>query len=428
MKKISLLKTTAIIGTLFSFICSAAELGYKIYIEHLGDPDVLVLDDTWILTGSGNHVQLPFYIGNPETGFNFFMNYDPSVQDPSFRYCDVSAPDLSLFDNTYHLLFSAFRVPEGTQCPSDTSSQRTTYYVKTPVSDDPQFGVPSPLDFGPAAPSTSQAQHCSDPSACIRIDAAAFVDGGTKWLSYVYFNHGNKIASIEIGNPSQVILNVNPGPGDEGVTEGPEIIKMDGRYYLLYSAGHVQGRYHMRYVMADQPLNLTTELGTTHTLTQPAVRDSDGFILRSHGHGTIALFRGEYYIINHIVRGPHLGRSEYRHTVIAKLQFRPDGTIVSPTSMNISWNTSPEAQLYSLDIISKGRHYGPCIGTTFIGGSHSVNFDGVCRNDEAHVPLSEVDKFVVCSSTSNPWGSGIHCAEGKPSDALHGALQINFTH
>ena len=103
------------------------------------------------------------------------------------------------------------------------------------------------------------------------IDASLFVDDdGTPYLYFVRFTDGNVIWVAEMDESleslreetlTECVKASEPWERDRGkVTEGPSVLKMDGRYYLLYSANDYQSpNYGVGYATASSPLGPWTK-------------------------------------------------------------------------------------------------------------------------------------------------------------------------
>ncbi len=100
----------------------------------------------------------------------------------------------------------------------------------------------------------------------IKIDAHVFKDDdGQYYLYYVHFNNGNEIwagklnddmITVDESSLKMMVRPDEPWEQDMGrVTEGPEVIKHKGTYYLTYSGSHFQSpEYAVGYATSDTPL------------------------------------------------------------------------------------------------------------------------------------------------------------------------------
>ena len=100
----------------------------------------------------------------------------------------------------------------------------------------------------------------------IRIDGHVFEDDdGQRYFYYVTFGEGNEIWGGKLNDdmtsvdPASLERMVKPDQPWErhkwAVTEGPEMLKHDGTYYLTYSGSHFESpEYAMGYATSDSPL------------------------------------------------------------------------------------------------------------------------------------------------------------------------------
>jgi beta-xylosidase len=101
------------------------------------------------------------------------------------------------------------------------------------------------------------------------IDSYVFKDDdGKYYLYHVRFNKGNYIwvAEFDMNTgkikketlsqcfPQSQAWEVSPAYESDPIMEGPTVIKMDGKYYMLYSANHFESvDYAVGYAVADSP-------------------------------------------------------------------------------------------------------------------------------------------------------------------------------
>jgi beta-xylosidase len=117
----------------------------------------------------------------------------------------------------------------------------------------------------PAGPFRQQKQAPMEPES-IRIDGHIFEDDdGERYFYYVTFGDGNEIWGGRLNDdmisvePSSLRLMVKPDePWEQHmakVTEGAEVLKHKGTYYLTYSGSHFKSpEYAVGYATSDSPL------------------------------------------------------------------------------------------------------------------------------------------------------------------------------
>ena len=77
----------------------------------------------------------------------------------------------------------------------------------------------------------------------------------------------------------------------EGYVEAPYVMKLDGRYHLMYSSGSwVNSTYHVKAAVSDDPCGDFTYYGDVLTASE---------IANGPGHNSAFYFRGKWYIAYH---------------------------------------------------------------------------------------------------------------------------------
>ncbi len=117
----------------------------------------------------------------------------------------------------------------------------------------------------PLGPFVQKVQNPIEPDS-IKIDGHVFKDDdGQYYFYYVHFNNGNEIWGGKLNDDmisvdeSSLKMMVRPDQAWEQhmarVTEGPEIIKHKGTYYLTYSGSHFESpEYAVGYATSENPL------------------------------------------------------------------------------------------------------------------------------------------------------------------------------
>ncbi|TNE89578.1 MAG: hypothetical protein EP330_10905 [Deltaproteobacteria bacterium] len=383
----------------------------------LADPDAYAEGSTAWFSGTWDGRVLPLYRFDA-SGLAQLPTYDPSAADPDWDYCDVWAPELTRIDGSFLLAFAGKRVPNGAACGPRPGEEQTIWFAT--ADDSLRFGAPTGIDLGPGAPRTSQDAACPAEGCAyaMRIDISSFVDPATgdHWLSWTYFDGGNRNASVNLSNPTQVVYNTAPDRGAEGwVTEAPQIFERDGSYYFLYSADDFREGYHLRWMRADTPKELTKAQASVHDLTT-ARRAMDGSLLENAGHGSIFEFGGEWYAIYHLGRmsgGTLVGRD----TVVSPVRFDGAGNLRPIGMIELTWDELPGAD-YSLDVItSDGRFYGPCVDANQLSGRTDWTYTGVCTSTGEVVDPAEIATYRLCHTTGS-WAEAT-CVERAAPAASH---------
>ena len=177
----------------------------------------------------------------------------------------------------------------------------------------------------------------------IRIDAHIFEDDdGQRYIYYVGFNQGNEIWGGRLNDDmvsvdeSSLRLMVRPDQAWERhqapITEGPEMIKHAGVYYLTYSGSHFENpNYGVGYATSDSPLGPWKKY--EHN---PIMKSTEYAHGTAHHCLTTSPDGKEIFIVYH--RHHDLSTVEPRQLSIDRVQFVPceDGPAIlqihGPTS------------------------------------------------------------------------------------------------
>lgn len=156
------------------------------------------------------------------------------------------------------------------------------------------------------------------------IDQYVFKDDDGEW--YMYYGgwgHCNMVrlnddfTALQPWDDGSYYREVTP----QGYTEGPFMLKRDGKYYFMWSEGGWGGPdYSVAYSMSDSPYGPFERVGK--------ILCSDPEVATSAGHHSVIQIPGqdEYYIVYHRRPLGDDGR-DHRHTCIDRLNFNADGTI-----------------------------------------------------------------------------------------------------
>ena len=156
------------------------------------------------------------------------------------------------------------------------------------------------------------------------IDQYVFKDDDGEW--YMYYGgwgHCNMVrlnddfTALQPWKDGRYYREVTP----QGYTEGPFMLKRNGKYYFMWSEGGWGGPdYSVAYSMSDSPYGPFERVGK--------ILCSDPEVATSAGHHSVIQIPGqdEYYIVYHRRPLGDDGR-DHRHTCIDRLKFNADGTI-----------------------------------------------------------------------------------------------------
>lgn len=180
----------------------------------------------------------------------------------------------------------------------------------------------------PMGPFKQKKEQAMEPPS-IKIDGHVFEDdNGQRYFYYVTFGDGNEIwggklnedmVSVDATTLKQMVKPDQPWERHQGaVTEGPEILKHKGTYYLTYSGSHFESpEYAVGYATSDNPLGPWKK----HAFN-PVMKST------SYGHGTAhhcftqSPDGKETFIVYH--RHHTLSETEPRALSIDRVRFVPD--------------------------------------------------------------------------------------------------------
>ncbi|WP_033343120.1 family 43 glycosylhydrolase [Catenuloplanes japonicus] len=241
------------------------------------------------------------------------------------------------------------------------------------------------------------------------IDQDVFIDDdGQAYIYYGGWGHAN-VAKV---NSDMTSLGTFPDGSTfkeitpSGYTEGPQMFKRNGKYYLMWSEGGWTGpNYSVAYAIADAPTGPFNRVGSV--LTQ------DSAVARGAGHNSVLNIPGTdiWYIFYH--RRP-LSETDGNSRELAydRMTFNADGTIAKVTML-------------VKDNFADGNAFGwKTYGGTWTptGGSFaaSSSFGGKALLDDNHVnAVYDVDVTIG----SGPGDAGLVFRAGSPAvgvDAYRG--------
>ena len=285
-----------------------------------------------------------------------FVNWEAKpmeiVNSKGYKFTDAQsyfwAPSMLHWNDTYYLFFT-----------------QGDYFTMVAESDSPEgpFTVLGNL-FG-----TTNATRPKNKT----IDAQAFLDDdGKAYLVYLLRENDTQgdaalytaICELDPDNLTKVKHIEKIEELSHSYREGQEILKRDGKYYMLYSEGSwMNDTYHVKYAMADSIYGPYTVKETI--LSSPG----DHKIVGTGHHSTIK--DGDRYIMVYHRQGiPFLGFG-FRQVCADEMIFNDDGTIMPVTAtyegIKVPYKMSREE--YELSNVAKGaevtvndvfeRKYGP---------------------------------------------------------------------
>lgn len=159
------------------------------------------------------------------------------------------------------------------------------------------------------------------------IDPQGFVDDdGSLYITYL-LRKGNTdddlytaITKLNPDDPTEIIETVEIEELSHAYREGQEILKKDGKYYLLYSEGVWTGTdYHVVYAMADSIYGPYTVKGTI-------LESADANLVGTGHNSTLKISDDQYIMVYHRQSIPFIGYG-FRQVCVDNMIFNDDGTI-----------------------------------------------------------------------------------------------------
>lgn len=173
------------------------------------------------------------------------------------------------------------------------------------------------------------------------IDPFLFRDDDGKWYLYhVRFDHGNFLWVAEFDPATghilpQTLTNVfrndqdweaTPAYQSDPIMEGPTVAKLDGKYYLFYSANHFESPdYAVGYAVADSPMGPWTKNPNNPIIHRSIVGE------KGSGHGDLFTDNeGNYRYVYHV---------HYSDSVVAPRRTR---------IVNLKMEKDPASGIYNI--------------------------------------------------------------------------------
>jgi len=156
------------------------------------------------------------------------------------------------------------------------------------------------------------------------IDQYVYRDDDGIW--YMYYGGWGHCNVVKLNDDFTAIVPWEDGSiykevTPENYTEGPFMLKRNGKYYFMWSeGGWGESNYCVAYAISDTPLGPFNRVGV--------ILQSDSDVATSAGHHSVIQIpnKDEYYIIYHRRPLNDSGR-DHRQTCIDRMYFNEDGTI-----------------------------------------------------------------------------------------------------
>lgn len=292
---------------------STAEAGNPFVDGWYADPDVAIYGDRyWVYpTTSKSYDEQTYLDAFSSTDLVNWTKHANVLTTANVTWATRAlwAPAPIERNGRYHLYFAANDIQNNSQLGG----------IGVAVADRPE----GPYRDAIGRPLVSQFVNGAQP-----IDQDVFIDDdGQAYMYYGGWGHANVVklnadmTSLGQFPDGSTYKEITPA----GYTEGPQMFKRGGRYYLMWSEGGWTGPdYSVSYAIADSPTGPFVKLD--RVLTQ------DAAVARGSGHNSVINVPGTdiWYIVYH--RRP-LSETDGNHRQLAydRMTFNPDGTIARVT-------------------------------------------------------------------------------------------------
>lgn len=339
------------------------------------DPEGVVFDNTyWIYpTYSDVYENQTFFDCFSSNDLVNWEKHTSIIDTGKVRWAKKAmwAPAIVRKDNKYYLFFSANDVHEG-----------ETGGIGVAVADKPQ----GPFKDLIGKPLINEIINGAQP-----IDQYVYNDDGQWYMFYGGWGHCNVVKlnddfkSLMPWEDGSVYKEVTP----EGYTEGPFMLKRNGKYYFMWSeGGWGDSSYRVAYAISDFPTGPFHRVGV--------ILQSDPDVATGAGHHSVIQVPGkdEYYIVYHRRPLNDDGR-DHRHTCIDRMYFNPDGTIkpVKMTKTGVKAIIEP-AIPYDYDL---ERTVDEIVAKLTlddkVGQMCQVTADVICAEGQAYADTAKIDNI-----------------------------------
>jgi len=311
--------------------------GTDSYIDHVGyggNKDMVYefkVNESYLQNGTaGSHID------------KWFNTYDPNAQGAACYYGSVWSPGIEYFGSGGYVGFFT-----GSECGSNNTSSWLVF---------DHTGVPFNINNGNLGkPHTD----CSPDNGTeyeeerkIRIIDGIFVDdtnhngykdfGDAIWIVYTWYHNGNHVSAFNYTTNSDPIRLLDPDTNSvDKVVEGAFIFRHGDNYYMTYSRNAWSGGYGIFWKRATSVAGLASAY--EHQMMMPEGKTWDSGLgrytyTRAFGHGSAILLDNEWYMFYSLhepwVPGVPFSSATpavRRYGYVDKLEFYPNGDIVTPT-------------------------------------------------------------------------------------------------
>lgn len=415
----------------------------QLVTEDLADPEIFKLNDKYYLLGTGEYKDsFPIYSSVKGVKFKLWKEYNPSVDDPKYRYCHLRSPSaISISPSEVAITFTAVRSlkEKGEYCDNlkdGFASYQTRYNLQTQL-----FELVSTIKFPQKnLPETNITCVKGDCNKSIRKDIEVYLDKNKKFrIFYTWLESGHNISSFIWDDEGSLVDHLKPMFNyEERVIEAADVFHTDKYHYLIYGHGTYNGNYALSYLKADEIEGLTRERYQPKTLFNVAYDETKGNcsgfygkkIIDSGGHSSTIKIDGQRYIYFHINKfsydqnGCHQNvktRDVYRSPLV----ILPNGNLKNLEHILIQWNQLGNEFKYMLSVnLKDGTILKNCKDQTSLKNKNWHSFDLSCKDATAKLNWNIIKSFNVCAESSKV--KGVVCAKSSIFDIKKPSLYINL--
>ena len=394
---------------------STAESGNPFVDGWYADPDVAVYDNTyWVYPTSSRPYGEQTYLDAFSSPDLVNWTKHPNVlttADVSWANRAVWAPAPVQRNGKYYLYFAA----------NDIQNNSSLGGIGVAVAARPE----GPYVDAIGRPLIGQFENGAQP-----IDQDVFIDDdGQAYMYYGGWGHANVVKlnndMVSLGQfpDGSTYKEITPS----GYTEGPQMLKRNGKYYLMWSEGYWGGPdYSVAYAMSSSP---------TGPFTQPAtILAQDSAVATGSGHNSVLNVPGtdDWFIVYH--RHP-LGDTDGNHRQLSydRMNFNADGTIqpvVMRTKDNFADGNAIGWKSYGGSWTATGGQYA---ASTSLGGKALLNnnFSDFTYDADVTLTAGSGDAGMVFRATGASTGTdaykGYYVGLRRSGSVVLGRANNNWT-
>jgi arabinan endo-1,5-alpha-L-arabinosidase len=286
------------------------------FIQRVHDPVIAQEAGTYYVFSTGSRI--PFICSKDKISWEFcgrvFESNPAWIRDINPKLVDIWAPDISFFDNRWHLYYAA----------SNFGSQNSAIALATNVTLDPKSPDYKWIDQGIVLRSLPGDQwNAIDPNLVLDEKGEPWLAWGSFWQGLWMRKIDRATGQLDANNPTlHHLADRSTGPDHTPAIEGAFIVFREGKWYLFAS-----------FDQCCQGINSTynVRVGRSDTLTGPYI-DRDGIpmtkgggtlILSAYGqwkgpgHNGMLIENGVYWMVYHAYDAKQIGIPKLRIESIA---------------------------------------------------------------------------------------------------------------